>query len=832
MKRTFWLLPLALAFAACSARGGGGGGTIDPPIDGDTTDTPVVEDTPVVDVPVVDVPVVDAPVVDVPVVDKPAPDVPVAPDMPTGRCARDSECTGSTWCDTSTGTCMPIVCTPGRVSCVSAMRARTCDARGASFSEMDCPGGCADGVCTGSMPTCTAPMAMCGTTCVNTQSDVANCGGCGRACAAGQACTTGVCTGGSTCTAPMTTCSGVCVNPLTDTRNCGTCGRACTTGQTCSSGVCTGGTTCSAPMTTCSGVCVNTATDAANCGGCGRACAAGQTCASGLCGGGACTPPLARCGSACVDPASDPMNCGACGRACPSGMACTASSCVALGTGTAFQITSLGSTGCAVIDHDAVTSDDRGGIAVGSSSVFYTGDTSTGRFDPEALTPTAVGRVYDGLFSNLRSGVVYSLATASGPHVNTPSGATFTSIVELDGITGLPTTRTVTLSMPLTLASDTGVFSGWDRVVFASAGHVYNVDLPGGRVTDLGTMVFPSHQTCENWAFWGVAEFIGGAVHLAYVESPTRIARVRVPDAMVSTVGAFTNLSDMCSFSVSPTRSRWYFHHEYAGQFGGSSETFGRCPAVIAAGGTSTCPAPTTMCPAGCVDLQTDVANCGVCARGCSPSQTCRAGVCTSATTFASYVRTTPPAGVAYEDVCAAPGATVMLRGADDQAVLGSLPFAFPFWGTTLASGRMVNISSNGFISLDGVASSGWNTIPSAAAPNGEIAAWGADIVANTTSGVCWGAVGTAGSRRFIVAWPNARPYGSTTSGLISTEIVLNEADGSIDLLTSNYTFASTATAVMGIESLDGTRGLSGCAATTATCTNAANNRVRFVPAP
>ncbi len=507
------------------------------------------------------------------------------------------------------------------------------------------------------------------------------------------------------------------------------------------------------------------------------------------------------------------------------------SSCVALGTGTAFQITSLGSTGCAVTEHNPVTDDDRGGIAVGSTSVFYTGDLSTARFDPDTLTPIAVGRIYDGLFSNLRSGVVYSLATAAGLHVNAGMGGTFTSIVELDGFTGLPTTRTVALSTPLTLASDTGIFSGWDRVVFASGGRVYNVELPSGRVTDLGAMVFPTHQICENWAFWGVAEFIGGAVNLAYVENSTRIARVRVPDGTVSTVGTFGSLSDMCSFTVSPTRNRWYFHYEGSGQFGGTSETFGRCPAVLSAGGVTTCPSPSTMCPAGCVDLQTDVANCGVCARGCTSSQTCRAGVCTSTTTLSNYTRTTPPTSVVYQDACTAAGATVVLRGADNSTALGSLPFAFPFWGTTLAAGRTVNISSNGFISLDGVSSAYAGAIPSSSAPNGEIAAWGADIVANTTSGVCYASVGSAGSRRFIVSWPNARPYGTTT-GLISTEIVLNEVDGSIDLLTSNFTFPTGSTAVMGVESLDGSRGVRGCTGTTSTCPGAANNRVRFVPSP
>ncbi|MBK6528259.1 MAG: hypothetical protein IPF99_01310 [Deltaproteobacteria bacterium] len=35
----------------------------------------------------------------------------------------------------------------------------------------------------------------------------------------------------------------------------------------------------------------------------------------------------------------------------------------------------------APVKHEVVTGDDRGGIAVSGSRLFYSGDTSTGRFD-------------------------------------------------------------------------------------------------------------------------------------------------------------------------------------------------------------------------------------------------------------------------------------------------------------------------------------------------------------------------------------------------------------------------------------------------------------------
>ena len=834
MKRTGFVGLLLLTAAACSSARGGGGGIVTEDDAGDAStmpDTMAMPDAETPDVPVK--PDVAQP--DVAQPDVVTPDVPVKPDVVVpdgaGRCMRDSECSGSSFCDSASGMCMPLVCTPGRTTCVNAMRARTCDGRGAAFMEMDCPGGCASNVCSGGMSTCSAPMAMCGSVCVNTQTDATNCGACGRACTAGQSCVTGVCTGGSTCTAPMTMCSGLCVNTQTDASNCGLCGRVCPTGQACSAGACT--TTCASPRTMCSGLCVDTLTDASNCGLCGRVCPTGQTCTAGTCTATtACTAPLLRCGTVCTNPAADPANCGACGRACPSGQTCSAGTCMALGTGTGFQIVSLGTTGCNVVDHNTNSGDDRGGIAVGASSMLYSGDTSTVRFDPDTLAQTALGSILDGLCSNLRSGTMYTLATSATMPVGA-SGGTVTHLIELDALTGRPTTRFIALSMPLTLPNDTGIFSGWDRVVIAANGHVYNVALPAGTVTDLGAMVFPSHMTCENWAFWGVAEYIGGRVSLAYVEGSTRVARVSVPDGAVTTVGTFTNLSDMCSFTVDPRRNRWYFHHESSSQFGGVSETAGFCPASLNAGGAVTCTSPMVMCGGGCVDTQNDAANCGACGRACTSGQSCRAGVCSTISTGTNYTLTTPPSTVSFVDVCAMTGAAHVLASADDSQVLTPLAFSFPFWGAALPVGQMVNITTNGYISLDGMAgvlTSG--TIPATSTPNGVIAAFWRDLVTQT-AGVCHITTGTAPNRRFLVEWSGTRLYGGATTATITTEIALNEADGTIDILTQSNTFATGTTATVGVENIAGTRAVGGCTpSTTTTCAAPTGNRLRFTPSP
>jgi hypothetical protein len=82
---------------------------------------------------------------------------------------------------------------------------------------------------------------------------------------------------------------------LNDANNCGACGNACTAGQACVNGQCGGTTACAPGQTLCGGSCVDTATSANNCGACGNVCGSGQQCVSGQC-----TAPLQANGTPCL----------------------------------------------------------------------------------------------------------------------------------------------------------------------------------------------------------------------------------------------------------------------------------------------------------------------------------------------------------------------------------------------------------------------------------------------------------------------------------------------------------------------------------------------------
>lgn len=242
------------------------------------------------------------------------------------RCARTEDC--------SSGLCLRVdvsagVCTHGCAAakdcphgdnwaCLApdGFGERVCACRKTSSEEI-CGNGLDDD-CNGLVDDC----LTCGGSQVS-RDDHENCGACGRACRADQACSLGKC---SCASVGEQECGGRCVDVRTDEASCGACGKACPTAQTCSAGSC-GCPSLSYPDYCAGSGCIDRTSDAANCGTCGNACGVGQ-----VCKGGSCTCPASAggdfcAGVGCVDRQTDAANCGACGNACGAGHVCTGGVC-------------------------------------------------------------------------------------------------------------------------------------------------------------------------------------------------------------------------------------------------------------------------------------------------------------------------------------------------------------------------------------------------------------------------------------------------------------------------------------------------------------------------
>lgn len=247
-----------------------------------------------------------------------------------------------------------------------------------------------------------------------------------------------------------------------------------------------------------------------------------------------------------------------------------------------FTITSLTAADSMVVDHDVMTGDDRGGIAVTMSYVYIAGDDSTVRYDLDLLNPMVYTRV-DGMVSDLANGQLY---TIYNPAVGMPDANNIDSmyITELRTLNADLTlgSGVITLSDSIPFGWDnnynnqSGIFAGNGFIVIFSAPRMswYVIDLQDGIVTNLGGSADPMMNYSETWSAWGVAEFDGTGYSALYRDQNTSsIMRKSLPDGTPVAAYLFNDLSDMASFTYAPWNNRWYMHFEGGSQFNGNSET-------------------------------------------------------------------------------------------------------------------------------------------------------------------------------------------------------------------------------------------------------------------
>jgi hypothetical protein len=219
------------------------------------------------------------------------------------------KCTGKGSCG-ACGVCNKGRCTGGDTGRCGSCKVCSQDGS-ACLSVPDGSGGGPNGY-SGCGPDAHGGLQCCSGGCVDTLSNIDNCGGCGIACTGGKLCRE-VAIGfvGCACRDSETECNGTCANLQTDPNNCGQCGHVCASGA-CENGLCS---------------CLSSCDGSGNCGGGQADCGPCETCTNGACMP-TCGGDQTCCGSGCVDTQTDPNNCGSCGNTCVAGQACCGSGCV------------------------------------------------------------------------------------------------------------------------------------------------------------------------------------------------------------------------------------------------------------------------------------------------------------------------------------------------------------------------------------------------------------------------------------------------------------------------------------------------------------------------
>jgi len=145
----------------------------------------------------------------------------------------------------------------------------------------------------------------------------------------------------------------------------------------------------------------------------------------------------------------------------------------------------------------------------------------------------------------------------------------------------------------------------------------------------------------------------------------------------------------------------------------------------------------------------------------------------------------------------------------DDSSVSQTLPFSFPFYGTSTTA---MFIGSNGLIGFG--SSTGLGTpfnqyLPDSGTPNNLAAALWMDLNPQQGGSVHYGVEGIAGSRKVVVTWNGVPPY-NVLSLPMTFQIVLEEDTKNLvmryqQVQVSNNTYGAGRPATVGVENSTGT---------------------------
>lgn len=153
----------------------------------------------------------------------------------------------------------------------------------------------------------------------------------------------------------------------------------------------------------------------------------------------------------------------------------------------------------------------------------------------------------------------------------------------------------------------------------------------------------------------------------------------------------------------------------------------------------------------------------------------------------------------------------------DDSGVSISLPFEFTLYGTTVASGGSIQVSTNGFITFSASQQSPGNfvptSVPSASAPNATIYPFWYDLIYGTPASgaeLSTGTVENGSNTLFVITYSNFFYFDDSPDNA-SFQLILEENTNNIYVIINNFslldsTFATKA--IIAIENETGTDAL------------------------
>lgn len=244
-----------------------------------------------------------------------------------------------------------------------------------------------------------------------------------------------------------------------------------------------------------------------------------------------------------------------------------------------YTINSLDTTNHQITDHDSISGDDRGGIAVTANYVYIVGDDATARFDLDLQNGVNLP-MRDGIFTDLAQLKLYTLYNTQSP--NTPDADnqndfTMNSLRSLNEDLSFGN-ELIMLTQPITLGTQdqTVILAGYNELIVGTAyGNYdfYHISIQNGLVTPIGQHYLDVYGS-ENWADWGMSGFDGTDRHAYFRDANDSIVDYNFTTDTAITIFGISDFNDMASFIAHPLNNRFYGHYEDGTiTFGGQYES-------------------------------------------------------------------------------------------------------------------------------------------------------------------------------------------------------------------------------------------------------------------
>lgn len=257
-----------------------------------------------------------------------------------------------------------------------------------------------------------------------------------------------------------------------------------------------------------------------------------------------------------------------------------------------FALTSLSTANCRATELAPQAGDARGPLLTGLNKAFLTGREATvslSYYAPGVAAPELLGASSEHLVSDVATGELYGFFAGPAPLTLTlRARTTVDRLVPLSPRTLLPTGPAVLLSRPLTLrtsyetARDLVLASGWHRAVVLADGNAWNVELPSGRVADLGPRSLPPRALeLATLATTGLAETTAaGGTSLLLVTDPGTLTRVTFGGALTAVLSRPDFFGNSSSVAVDYSTHQLLGWSSLSGALAPTAHSFA-CPATF-----------------------------------------------------------------------------------------------------------------------------------------------------------------------------------------------------------------------------------------------------------